>query len=87
MAAAAALNMASGSALAQTAPTGTLRVTVVDPSGAVIVGATVTVSGDQDERAKAWYRVVDSDVMDLVRAGDIEGARTRATELLLGKDM
>jgi siroheme synthase-like protein len=44
----------------------------------------VTVPGDQDERAKAWYRVVDSDVMDLVRAGDLERARTRATELLLG---
>lgn len=48
---------------------------------------TVQVPGDQDERAKAWYRVVDSDVMDLVRAGELERARTRATELLLGKDM
>jgi siroheme synthase-like protein len=48
--------------------------------------ATVTVPGDQDERAKAWYRVVDSDVMDIVRAGDTERARTRATELLLGQD-
>ncbi len=47
----------------------------------------VQVPGDQDERAKAWYRVIDSDVMDLVRAGDIQRARTRATELLLGKDM
>jgi siroheme synthase-like protein len=47
----------------------------------------VQVPGDQDERAKAWYRVIDSDVMDLVRAGDIDRARTRATELLLGKDM
>jgi len=45
----------------------------------------VAVPGDQDERAKAWYRVVDSDVMDLVRAGEIERARERATELLLGK--
>jgi precorrin-2 dehydrogenase/sirohydrochlorin ferrochelatase len=44
----------------------------------------VAVAGDQDERAKAWYRVVDSDVMDLVRAGDMERARKRATELLLG---
>ncbi|MFY9586612.1 MAG: bifunctional precorrin-2 dehydrogenase/sirohydrochlorin ferrochelatase [Actinomycetota bacterium] len=47
----------------------------------------VKVPGDQDERAKAWYRVIDSDVMDLVRAGEVERARTRATELLLGKDM
>jgi len=44
----------------------------------------VTVPGDQDERAKAWYRVIDSDVMDLVRAGEIERARSRATELLGG---
>ena len=47
----------------------------------------VTVPGDQDERAKAWYRVVDSDVMDLVRAGELDRARERATELLLGTDM
>jgi siroheme synthase-like protein len=47
---------------------------------------TVTVPGDQDERAKAWYRVVDSDVMDLVRAGDMEAARERAVALLLGTD-
>lgn len=46
----------------------------------------ITVPGDQDERAKAWYRVVDSDVMDLVRAGDMEAARERAIALLLGTD-
>jgi siroheme synthase-like protein len=46
----------------------------------------VKVPGDQDERAKAWYRVIDSDVMDLVRAGEIERARERATALLLGTD-
>jgi siroheme synthase-like protein len=46
----------------------------------------IKVPGDQDERAKAWYRVIDSDVMDLVRAGDIERARERATALLLGTD-
>jgi precorrin-2 dehydrogenase/sirohydrochlorin ferrochelatase len=45
----------------------------------------VTVPGDQDDRAKAWYRVVDSDVMDLVRAGEIERARERATALLIGE--
>ena len=43
----------------------------------------VEVPGDQDARARAWYRVVDSDVLELVRAGDIERARERATELLL----
>ncbi|MEX2557074.1 MAG: bifunctional precorrin-2 dehydrogenase/sirohydrochlorin ferrochelatase [Actinomycetota bacterium] len=46
----------------------------------------VKVPGDQDERAKAWYRVIDSDVMDLVRSGEIERARERATALLLGTD-
>jgi siroheme synthase-like protein len=46
--------------------------------------AQVKVPGDQDQRAKAWYRVVDSDVMDLVRAGEIDRARERATALLLG---
>jgi precorrin-2 dehydrogenase / sirohydrochlorin ferrochelatase len=46
----------------------------------------VKVPGDQDERAKAWYRVIDSDVMDLVRAGETERARERATALLLGTD-
>jgi precorrin-2 dehydrogenase/sirohydrochlorin ferrochelatase len=45
----------------------------------------VKVPGDQDQRAKAWYRVVDSDVMDLVRAGEIDRARERATELLLSE--
>ena len=45
----------------------------------------IKVPGDQDDRAKAWYRVVDSDVMDLVRAGEMDRARQRATELLLGK--
>jgi len=44
----------------------------------------VKVPGDQGARAAAWYRVVDGDVMDLVRAGDIEAARARAKELLLG---
>ena len=44
----------------------------------------VTVPGDQNARAAAWYRVIDGDVMDLVRKGDIEGARSRAKELLLG---
>jgi precorrin-2 dehydrogenase/sirohydrochlorin ferrochelatase len=44
----------------------------------------VRVPGDQGQRADAWYRVVDSDVMELVRAGDMGRARQRATELLLG---
>jgi siroheme synthase-like protein len=43
----------------------------------------ITVPGDQDDRAKAWYRVIDSDVMDIVRSGDMARARERATELLL----
>jgi len=44
----------------------------------------VRVPGDQGQRADAWYRVVDSDVMERVRAGDMGRARQRATELLLG---
>ena len=44
----------------------------------------VTVPGDQAARADAWYRVVDSDVMELVRAGEMARARERATALLLG---
>lgn len=44
----------------------------------------VSAPGDPQERAAAWYRVVDSDVLDLVRAGRIEEARARARELLLG---
>src|SRR2546427_755731 len=34
--------------LGQAPPAGTLRITVVDPSGAVIVGATVTVTGAEE---------------------------------------
>jgi siroheme synthase-like protein len=45
----------------------------------------VRVPGDEAERARAWYRVVDSDVLDLVRAGDLEAARERATALLTGR--
>jgi hypothetical protein len=39
------LTAGASSALAQPAATATLRVTVVDPSNAIIVGATVTVTG------------------------------------------
>ena len=46
---------------------------------------TVEIPGDQDDRAKAWYRVIDSDVLDLVRAGDMDAARERAVALLLNK--
>lgn len=44
----------------------------------------VTVPGDEDERRDRWYRVVDSDVFDLVRAGRIDDARERAKALLSG---
>ena len=36
----------------------------------------------QQERADAWYRVADSNVLDLVRAGKIDKAYARAVELL-----
>lgn len=42
----------------------------------------VALEGDQAERAKAWYRVVDSEVMDLVREGRAEDAHARALEIL-----
>lgn len=47
-----------------------------------LLKATVEVSGSQAERAAAWYRVVDSDVFDLVREGRIDDAEHRARELL-----
>src|SRR6478735_9381140 len=43
-------------ALAQGSPAGTLRVTVVDPSGAIIVGATVTVTGGEPGRGRCVHR-------------------------------
>jgi precorrin-2 dehydrogenase len=36
----------------------------------------------QKQRADAWYRVVDSDVLDLVREGKMDEAWARAVELL-----
>jgi len=36
----------------------------------------------QQERADAWYRVADSNVLDLVRAGRIDKAFARAVEML-----
>jgi siroheme synthase-like protein len=38
----------------------------------------------QAERAEAWYRIVDSDVLDLVRQGKMDEAETRAREQLSG---
>ena len=35
-----------------------------------------------EERAEAWYRMVDSDVLDLLREGREDEARTRARECL-----
>lgn len=44
----------------------------------------ISLPSSQAERARAWYRVVDSDVIDLVRDGKMDEARTRAIELLNG---
>jgi siroheme synthase-like protein len=44
--------------------------------------AEVDLASTQQERADAWYRVVDSDVLDLVRAGKVDEAYARAVELL-----
>jgi len=43
---------------------------------------TVEQAPTQQERADAWYRVVDSNVLDLVRAGKIDAAYARAVELI-----
>ncbi len=43
----------------------------------------ITPPGTQDERAAAWYRVVDSEVFDLVRTGRVEEAEALARSLLL----
>src|SRR5437588_9490172 len=37
---------------------------------------------DAPARTALWYRIVDSDVIDFVRRGDVEGARGRIDELL-----
>jgi uroporphyrin-III C-methyltransferase / precorrin-2 dehydrogenase / sirohydrochlorin ferrochelatase len=37
---------------------------------------------DAPARTDLWYRIVDSDVIDFVRRGDIEGARARVRELV-----
>jgi len=37
---------------------------------------------DTPTRTALWYRIVDSDVIDFVRRGDIEGARGRIAELV-----
>ena len=37
---------------------------------------------DAPARTDLWYRIVDSDVIDFVRRGDIEGARRRIAELV-----
>ena len=37
---------------------------------------------DAPARTDLWYRIVDSDVIDFVRRGDIEGARGRIAELV-----
>ena len=44
--------------------------------------AEVPLAATQQQRADGWYRVVDSDVLDLVRAGKMDDAYARAVELL-----
>ncbi len=44
----------------------------------------VALAPTQAERAAAWYRVVDSDVMSLLAAGEHDKAHARAVELLRG---
>ena len=37
---------------------------------------------DFGDRRRAWYRLVDSDVLDLLRQGDLSAARQRFTDIL-----
>jgi len=46
--------------------------------------AAVTLPETQQARADAWYRVTDSDVLELVRAGKIDDAFARARALIEG---
>lgn len=46
----------------------------------------VRVPGDEHERRRRWYAVVDSDVFDLVRAGREDEARARARAILAAVD-
>src|SRR5258708_39556017 len=55
------LSCLASPAIAQTPAMGTLRVTVVDPSSAVIVGATVTVIGADDGASASRAPVQTSD--------------------------
>lgn len=44
--------------------------------------ASARLPATEDGRREAWYEVVDSDVLDMVRAGRIEEARSRARAIL-----
>ena len=46
--------------------------------------AEAPLAATQTERADAWYRIVDSDVLDLVREGRLDEAWSRALALLEG---
>jgi len=65
----------SVSALAQTPAGGTLQVTVVDPSGAVIVGATVTVTGAENANSAATVAPVRTSDAGLARVSGLTPGR------------
>jgi hypothetical protein len=62
-------------ALAQTPGAGTLRVTVVDPSGAVIVGATVTVAGAENATSAATLAPVQTSDMGVATVAGLMPGR------------
>jgi hypothetical protein len=65
----------SASALAQAPAGGTLQVTVVDPSGAVIVGATVTVTGAESANSAATVAPVRTSDAGLARVSGLTPGR------------
>jgi Carboxypeptidase regulatory-like domain len=69
----------ASSALAQTTPAGTLRVTVVDPSGAVVPGATVTVAGVEDANKGATVAPVRTTDVGVATIPDLKPGRYSIT--------
>jgi len=63
------------SAFAQTSSLGTLRVTVVDPSGAVIVGATVTVAGAESATSAVTLAPVQTSDMGVATVSSLAPGR------------
>jgi carboxypeptidase family protein len=69
------LGRSAPTAFAQTPGAGTLQVTVVDPSGAVIVGATVTVTGTENATSAATVAPVPTSDVGIARVSGLAPGR------------